>query len=79
MFDLGCGVGRLAEIALANGATVVGVDLSLAVDAAYRNLNQHQYAHLVPADLWRLPFRPETFDVIVPMVRRGESCGHCSP
>ena len=64
VLDAGCGMGRFAEIALANGATVVGADLSLAIEAAYRNLGHHPNAHFVQADLWRLPFAPETFDVI---------------
>lgn len=64
VLDAGCGMGRFAEIALANGATVVGADLSLAIEAAHRNLNRHPHAHFVQADLSKLPFQPETFDVI---------------
>ena len=64
VLDAGCGMGRFAEIALGNSATVVGADLSLAIDAAYRNLHHHQGAHFVQADLWRLPFKPGVFDVI---------------
>lgn len=64
VLDAGCGMGRFAEVALAHGATVVGVDLSLAIEAAHRNLHGHDGAHFVQADLWQLPFPPESFDVI---------------
>lgn len=64
VLDAGCGMGRFAEVALKYGATIVGVDLSLAVDAAHQNLGSHPRAHFVQADLFRLPFREETFDLI---------------
>lgn len=64
VLDAGCGMGRFMEVALKYGATVVGIDLSLAVEAAHENLAHHPEAHFVQADLFRLPFRPETFDLI---------------
>lgn len=64
VLDIGCGTGRFAEIALNNGATVVGVDLSLAVDAAYKNIGTHPRMHIVQADVFRLPVARDAFDVI---------------
>ena len=64
VLDIGCGTGRFAEIALNNGATVVGVDLSLAVDAAYRNIGAHPRMHIVQADVFKLPLAAAAFDVI---------------
>jgi SAM-dependent methyltransferase len=64
VLDIGCGTGRFAEIALKNGATVVGVDLSLAVDAAYKNIGTHPRMHIMQADVFKLPLAREAFDVI---------------
>lgn len=64
VLDAGCGMGRFAEIALKQGATVVGVDLSFSVDVAKKNLKGFPQAHFVQADLMRLPFAPATFDFI---------------
>jgi SAM-dependent methyltransferase len=64
VLDIGCGTGRFAEVALKYGATVIGVDLSLAVDAAYKNIGEHARMHVVQADVFRLPLRPESFHLI---------------
>ena len=64
VLDAGCGMGRFAEVALKHGATIVGVDLSLAVEAAHQNLGSHPRAHFIQADLFRLPFRQAAFDII---------------
>jgi SAM-dependent methyltransferase len=64
VLDAGCGMGGYAEVALRFGATVFCVDLSYAVDAAYKNLHTHSNAHHIQADLFRLPLRPATFDII---------------
>lgn len=64
MLDVGCGTGRFAEIALRYGATVVGIDLSLAVEAAYMNTGRHPNMHIVQADVFKLPLKREIFDVI---------------
>ncbi len=64
MLDGGCGNGRYIAQCLEHGVEVVGVDLSLAVETAQRNLKDHPQAHFVQGDLFRLPFRPQTFDLV---------------
>lgn len=64
VLDAGCGAGRFAEVVADHGGTVVGVDLSLAVEAASRNLAGRENVHLLQADLHELPFAEGTFDVI---------------
>lgn len=61
VLDAGVGAGRYAEVAANMGAEVVGVDLTTAVDAAYENIGRRPGVHLLQADIFALPFRPETF------------------
>ena len=63
VLDVGCGMGRYAEVATRWGARVVGVDLSVAADVAGRNLAQREFVAL-QADVFDLPFAPESFDAI---------------
>ena len=63
VLDVGCGMGRFAEVASRWGAHVVGIDLSLAEEAAAENLKDRN-ATFFQADVFRLPFAPESFDVI---------------
>ena len=62
VLDAGCGAGRFTEIALAAGAEVVAIDLSNAVDACWANFRNHPRLHVLQADLYALPFAPESFD-----------------
>lgn len=64
ILDVGCGTGRFMEIAAGFGATVVGIDLSYAVDAAYANMGVHPKINIIQANLFQLPFRAATFDAI---------------
>jgi len=64
VLDVGCGMGRFSDVASKWGATVVGVDLSRAVDAAQRNIGSRENIHIAQANIFQLPFREETFDVI---------------
>ncbi|HVM90560.1 MAG TPA: methyltransferase domain-containing protein [Verrucomicrobiae bacterium] len=64
VLDGGCGVGRFAEIAANDGAHVVGVDLSFAVDSAMKNIGHRPNVNIVQADLFKLPFRDAGFDVV---------------
>ena len=63
LLDAGVGAGRFAERAASKGAEVFGIDLTTAVDAAYRNIGQREGVHLIQADIFALPFRSETFDL----------------
>jgi SAM-dependent methyltransferase len=65
VLDIGCGVGRFGEIAHAYGATYVGIDYSLAIDAAQDNIGDLPDVHLVQADLFALPLASDVFDVII--------------
>jgi len=62
VLDVGVGSGRFAEIAADLGATVVGIDLSSAVDAAHANLGAR--ALIAQADLFLAPFADGAFDVV---------------
>jgi SAM-dependent methyltransferase len=63
VLDVGCGMGRYAEVITRWGAHVVGIDLSRAVEAAARNLSDRD-ATIIQADVFKLPFAPESFDMI---------------
>jgi SAM-dependent methyltransferase len=63
VLDVGCGMGRFADVATRWGARVVGIDLSLAAEVAARNLARRQ-ATIFQADVFQLPFAPESFDFI---------------
>jgi len=63
VLDVGCGMGRFAEVATRWGARVVGVDLSAAAEVAAKNLADRDFVAF-QADAFALPFAPESFDVI---------------
>ncbi|MFQ5657193.1 MAG: methyltransferase domain-containing protein [Candidatus Methylomirabilales bacterium] len=64
ILDVGCGMGRFAEVCAQAHAEVVGFDLSVAVEAANTNLSSFPNTHIVQADIFRMPFPPESFDHI---------------
>ena len=65
VLDVGCGTGaNAAAIAEWGAAEVCCVDVSAAVDAAFTNLRHRDNVHVVQADVFALPFRHETFDLI---------------
>lgn len=64
VLDVGCGAGRFTEIALSCGAKVVAVDFSRSVEACWENMPYHPNLEVVQADIFHLPFAPETFDFI---------------
>ena len=64
VLDAGCGMGRFADVAERWGARVVGVDLSFSVDAARRNLRGRENVAILQANLYDLPFAPESFDYV---------------
>jgi SAM-dependent methyltransferase len=63
VLDVGCGMGRFAEVATRWGARVVGIDLSAAAEVAARNLAGRDFIAF-QADVFSLPFASESFDVI---------------
>lgn len=63
ILEAGCGAGRFLEVAAASGATVVGVDLTRAVDAAALTVKGRPNAHVVQASIYELPFRDGAFDL----------------
>lgn len=63
VLDAGCGMGRHMYYASKYGAEVVGIDLSSAVYAARDNLRNRSNAHVLRADVYRLPLR-SGFDLI---------------
>ncbi len=64
VLDVGVGSGRYADVVERAGATMIGIDLSFAVDAAFTNFGGRERMHLVQADVFSLPFDNETFDAI---------------
>jgi SAM-dependent methyltransferase len=64
VLDVGCGMGRFADVAASWGAKVVGVDLSIAVEAANRNLGELPNTAFLQTDVFDLPLREESFDFI---------------
>lgn len=64
VLDVGCGTGRYAEVASRWGARLVGVDLSSAAEVAARNLAERESVTVFQADVFALPFAPESFDFI---------------
>jgi SAM-dependent methyltransferase len=63
VLDGGCGNGRYAKLVNDWGARVVAVDISAAVEIAVQNLAGRTDVDVVQADLFKLPFRPGTFDI----------------
>ncbi len=65
VLEAGCGAGRFTEILLSNLANVVSVDISNAVEANQKNFPQNQQHLIVQADILKLPFKPEQFDLVL--------------
>jgi len=66
VLDVGCGMGRFAEVVTRWGARVIGIDLSVAAEVAAKNLADRDFVAL-QADVFALPFAQETFDCIYSM------------
>lgn len=64
VLDAGCGMGRFLRLGAEFGSReIIGMDLSSAVEAAYRNTRHLPNAHVVQGDILEPPFRPG-FDYI---------------
>lgn len=65
VLEAGTGTGVDTDLLARNfGGLLFGVDISSAIDLAYERLHQHERIVLVQADIGRLPFRPDFFDVV---------------
>ncbi|MEZ5940907.1 MAG: class I SAM-dependent methyltransferase [Planctomycetaceae bacterium] len=63
VLDAGCGGGRYCKVAAEAGADVVGVDYTHAVDKAVKLCAHLPNVQFIQADLKRLPFPAESFDI----------------
>jgi len=63
VLDVGCGMGRFADVATRWGARVIGIDLSAAAEVAAHNLADRDFVAF-QADVFNLPFAPGSFDCI---------------
>jgi len=58
-------MGRFLEVlSHSQEVTVVGFDLSLAVEAAYKNVGTRTNVHILQADVMRPPFSEKSFDLV---------------
>jgi ubiquinone/menaquinone biosynthesis C-methylase UbiE/uncharacterized protein YbaR (Trm112 family) len=64
VLDIGVGAGRFAEIVANKGGEIFGIDLTAAVDAAYNNIGARDHVHIIQANLFAMPFRKESFDLV---------------
>ncbi|MFZ2956834.1 MAG: methyltransferase domain-containing protein [Candidatus Ozemobacteraceae bacterium] len=66
VLDAGCGAGNYSRFAVEkwNAETVVGVDLSTAVDAAFENTRHLQNVLIIQADINALPMKKGLFDTV---------------
>lgn len=64
VLDAGCGAGRYAEVAAKYDAEVICVDLSYAVESAYKNIGKLKNIHIIQADIFKLPLRPAIFHLV---------------
>lgn len=60
--EVGCGSGRFTEIAKDMDMDWVSVDPSIAIEANHSNNGRSKNVHCVQADLYHLPFKPQSFD-----------------
>lgn len=65
ILEAGCGAGRFTEVLLKEGARVMSVDLTEAVVANQLNFPQGEYHRLIQADITKLPFREQQFDIVL--------------
>ena len=63
VLDAGCGMGRHTHQFLKEGARVLALDASSAIDVAARN-NPSESALFVQGDILSLPVRPQSFDLV---------------
>ena len=63
--EVGCGYGRFIDVVERERGEVVGIDLSThSIELAQSFVGLRENVHLIQCDLFRLPFRKETFKTI---------------
>jgi len=60
--EFGCGPGRFLDVVRRKGGIAVGLDLSMAVEAASRNFADDPDVLIVQGDIFNPPFRQDSFD-----------------
>lgn len=65
VLEAGCGAGRFTEVLLGQGARVMSIDLSQAVEANAGNFPPDAKHRIAQASILELPFAPGQFDVVV--------------
>ena len=69
ILDAGCGTGQMSNyLGLRSGRTVIGADLclnSLKLGQIFRQQNQIENTCFTQMNLFRPPFRPESFDLVI--------------
>lgn len=65
VLEVGIGIGGIANsVCENNGCELVGIDLSYAVDGAYKNFGSNILFHIVQASAFNLPFKEKNFDYV---------------
>jgi uncharacterized protein YbaR (Trm112 family)/SAM-dependent methyltransferase len=65
VLEAGIGIGGIADyMARKEKCELVGIDLSYAVDPAYKHFGMNAFLHIVQASVFALPFRENTFDLV---------------
>lgn len=65
VLEVGIGIGGIADhVSRSQQCELVGIDLSYAVEPAYRHFRDNPFLHIVQASAFAPPFRPESFDYV---------------
>lgn len=64
VLDAGCGAGLQTNFMARHGALVIGIDLSDAVKAAFKNNSNNENVCIAKSDILNAPFKNGTFDYI---------------
>lgn len=66
VLEIGSGAGPYLDVSarIFGAKHIFGVDLSRAVDAAYENVGHHENVTIIQADLFNLPFKEHSFDLV---------------
>ena len=66
ILEVGCGAGPYLDISAREykAKHIIGIDLSRAVDAAYENVGHLENVTIIQADLFNLPFKENSFDLV---------------